>query len=65
MDKIRDAFIQANVVSLKQLHQLFCTQLEKVDRNLEALGLNKALQVAASTSINSCFLFDLLFLICQ
>ena len=47
MDEIKDAFIQAKVVSLKQLHQLFCTQPKKADRNLEALDSDKALQVAA------------------
>lgn len=47
MDKIEAAFTQANVVSLKQLHQLYCEKQKKSDSNLEAIDLPKAAEIAA------------------
>jgi len=47
MDRIKTAFIQANVVSLKQLHQLYCKKQEKSDSNLEARDLDKVVKIAA------------------
>jgi len=47
MDKIKDAFTQANTLSLKELHQLLCKKPKKEASNLEEIALHKVAQVAA------------------
>jgi len=47
MDKIKDAFTEANTLSLKELHQLLCRKPKKEAWNLEKIVLHKAVQVAA------------------
>lgn len=47
MDKIKDAFTEANTLSLKELHQLLCKKPKKETCNLEKVALHKAAQAAA------------------
>lgn len=48
MDKIKDALIEANTLSLKELHQLLCKKTTKEEVcNLEKQALHKVAQVAA------------------
>lgn len=47
MDKIKAAFMQSNVVSLKQLHQLYCEKQKKSDSDLGAIALQQAVEIAA------------------